>query len=274
MNEPLPQLEPFVNCIKSLDMGNYLKSNDFKRYCIRQKFDVAWSCSFQMIKNSRGYYSMDLDHDYFDSIDTMVYFFNEMWRQNKTDFYRFSTDLLVDYVEWTGESIDIKDLVEDFELLDFPKEYQNRLLKLNVKGVPKVEIPNDIWNSSKLDDYLKKMDDSINSKDYELTLTYAYTCLEGLYKAFIRQKVNNAIETDKIIQLAVIVRDSLKNDFKTKNIDFPLSMLNLITTITNAIAESRNSFSSSHFDRDSDKWLSEFSRDCVNSIGRLILKFV
>ncbi len=33
-------------------------------------------------------------------------------------------------------------------------------------------------------------------------------------------------------------------------------------------------FSDSHFDGESDKWLAEFARDCVNSIGRLILKFI
>lgn len=57
-------------------------------------------------------------------------------------------------------------------------------------------------------------------------------------------------------------------------VNYPEQVLNLITTMTNAISKARNSFSDSHFDGESDKWLGEFARDCVNSIGRLIIKFI
>ena len=33
------------------------------------------------------------------------------------------------------------------------------------------------------------MDSSIKRKEYNMTVTYAYYCLEGLYKAFISEKV-------------------------------------------------------------------------------------
>lgn len=51
-------------------------------------------------------------------------------------------------------------------------------------------------------------------------------------------------------------------------------MINLISTIASAVSNARNQFSASHFDKESDKWLAEFARDCVNSNGRLIIKFV
>lgn len=275
MNELSPQIEPFINCIKELNIGNYLKSNEFKRYCIKNNFDQIWSTTYKKAKNSRMYFSPDMDHDYYDSVKALVMVLNSLWLQEKNSFYRFSTELLVNYSEWSKEVIDMKEFIVDLELLNFPQDHKRILLQLNLKGVPKVDIPEEIWNSNKLDDYLLKMDNSISSKEYDLTLTYAYTCLEGLYKSFIKQKnINVSNESPSIVQLSVIVRDYLKEEFKRHKVDFPISILKLISTITNAVAESRNSYSVSHFDKDSDQCLAEFTRDSTNMIGRMILKFI
>ena len=50
----------------------------------------------------------------------------------------------------------------------------------------------------------------------------------------------------------------MKSDFDKKGIAYPEQMINLISTITNAVSNARNGFSESHFDRKSDKWLAEF----------------
>ena len=75
-------------------------------------------------------------------------------------------------------------------------------------------------------------------------------------------------------QLAGIVRDYLKDLLISGSVNYPEQMLQLIPTITNAISNARNRYSESHFDRDADKSMAEFSRDCVNAIGRLIIKFI
>ena len=51
-------------------------------------------------------------------------------------------------------------------------------------------------------------------------------------------------------------------------------MLTLISTITSAISNARNSHSTSHFDADSYDWLAIYTRDCVNTIGRLVMRFI
>ena len=56
--------------------------------------------------------------------------------------------------------------------------------------------------------------------------------------------------------------------------DFPEEIVNTIPTLTNGIANSRNSFSESHFAKDANKWLAIYTRDLTNSIGRLLLHFV
>jgi len=275
MIKPLPKIEPFINCVTALRVGDYLKSNEFKRYCIKSNIADVWSAAYDKAKETRDYYSPDVDHNYYDSVSALIILLNAFWVNNKAHFYGFSTDLLVLYSEWSNQIIDMKEINDDLVLLNFPQEHINILLQLNFKGVPKINVPEEIWNSNKLNDYLRKMDNSINSKEYKLTLTYAYTCLEGLYKSYIKQKeIKLSKETDSVTRLAVLVRDHLKEDFKLNKIDFPNQMLNLISTITNSIADARNSYSMSHFDKDSDKCLAEFSRDSVNSIGRMILNFI
>ncbi len=55
---------------------------------------------------------------------------------------------------------------------------------------------------------------------------------------------------------------------------FPDQIVNSIPTITNAVANSRNGFSESHFNDDAHKWLALFARDLTNSVGRLLLHFM
>ncbi|ASV30236.1 hypothetical protein [Maribacter cobaltidurans] len=105
-------------------------------------------------------------------------------------------------------------------------------------------------------------------------MTYAYSCLEGLFKAYIENNLPNKKEEYELSKLSKIVKSHLKEHFEENDEKFPEQMLNLIGTITNAVSNARNNFSESHFDKTSDRWLAEFVRDCVNSVGRLVLKFV
>jgi hypothetical protein len=69
----------------------------------------------------------------------------------------------------------------------------------------------------------------------------------------------------------------VKNDILDKVKDgsqAPEQIINSIPTITNAIANSRNGFSESHFDQDAKIWLATYTRDLTNSIGRLLTHFM
>lgn len=171
----------------------------------------------------------------------------------------------------------VGNIIKDLELLKPPQELIAKIEQLSnyhSKPVSRINIPDNIWNASKLDSLIKRMDASIQDHDYNLTLTYAYSSLEGLFKAYANEHFPEQIETDKLNSLAKLVRENIASRLESKEANYPEQVLNLITTMTNAISKARNSFSDSHFDRESDKWLAEFARDCVNSIGRLIIKFI
>ena len=140
-------------------------------------------------------------------------------------------------------------------------------------AVPTTVVPMDLWNSEKLNNSLKDIDNAIDSQQYNRATTLAYTCLEGIYKTYIHKHVPARSELTDLVQLCRVVKDDITEKLKLQGA-FPEQIVNAIPTLTNAVANSRNGFSESHFAGDSEKWLALFARDLTNSIGRLMLHFI
>ncbi len=157
----------------------------------------------------------------------------------------------------------------------FPSEAQDLRAYIfsNGQPVPKAKIPNQQWSSDKLNSMLSRIDNAVDTSNYDYAMTLSYTCLEGLYKSYIRKHVPTSIDVTDLIPLSKIVRDDINSKLSTKG-NYPVQMVTSISTLTSAIANSRNSFSDSHFDKEANKWLATYSRDLVNSIGRLLLHFL
>ncbi len=141
------------------------------------------------------------------------------------------------------------------------------------QAVPTTIVPQNLWSSEKLNLSLKEIDRAIDQQQFNRAINLAYTCLEGLYKSYIREHLPNKSEVTDLIPLSKLVKDDLSSKLKIDGV-FPEQIINIIPTITNAVASSRNSFSEAHFDKDANKWLAHFSRDLTNSIGHLLLHFV
>lgn len=140
-------------------------------------------------------------------------------------------------------------------------------------AVPVAVVPLDLWNSEKLNNSLKDIDHAIDAQQFNRAVTLAYTCLEGLYKSYVRKHVIAKADLTDLIQLCRVVKDDITEKLKARG-PFPVEIVNAIPTLTNAVANSRNSFSESHFADDAQKWLAMFARDMTNSIGRLLLHFI
>ncbi|RYH42941.1 MAG: hypothetical protein EON54_17500, partial [Alcaligenaceae bacterium] len=140
-------------------------------------------------------------------------------------------------------------------------------------AVPLAMVPLDSWNSAKLNNSLKDIDHAIDAQQFNRAVTLAYTCLEGLYKSYVRKHVVAKADLTDLIQLCRVVKDDIAQKLRARG-PFPMEIVNAIPTLTNAVANSRNSFSESHFADDANKWLAIFARDMTNSIGRLLLHFI
>ncbi|MDR0242899.1 MAG: hypothetical protein LBJ65_14975 [Burkholderia sp.] len=140
-------------------------------------------------------------------------------------------------------------------------------------AVPTAVVPLDLWNSEKLNNSLRDIDHAIDAQQYNRATTLAYTCLEGLYKAYVHKHVPSKSGLSDLIQLCKVVKDDIAEKLKARG-PFPEQIVNAIPTLTNAVANSRNGFSESHFADDAQKWLAIFARDMTNSAGRLLLHFI
>ncbi|WP_247360334.1 hypothetical protein [Ralstonia pseudosolanacearum] len=141
------------------------------------------------------------------------------------------------------------------------------------RAVPTTVVPVDLWNSAKLNNSLKDIDHAIDAHHYNRATTLSYTCLEGLYKAYVRKHVPEQAALTDLMPLCKVVKDDISKKLQAQG-PFPVEIVNAMPTLTNAIANSRNGFSESHFGDDSQRWLALFARDLTNSIGRLMLNFI
>lgn len=141
------------------------------------------------------------------------------------------------------------------------------------RAVPTTVVPVDLWNSQKLNNSLKDIDHAIDAHHYNRATTLSYTCLEGLYKAYVRKHVPEQIALTDLMPLCKVVKDDISEKLQAQG-PFPVEIVNAMPTLTKAIANSRNGFSEAHFGDDSQRWLALFARDLTNSIGRLLLNFV
>ncbi|MDR6679513.1 hypothetical protein [Pseudomonas oryzihabitans] len=142
-----------------------------------------------------------------------------------------------------------------------------------VSAVPTTVVPVELWNSQKLNLSLREIDNAIDALQYNRATTLTYTCLEGLYKAYIRKHIPDQSQLSELMPLCKAVKDDISFKLKAQG-PFPEQIVNAIPTLTNAVANSRNGFSESHFAGDAQKWLALFTRDMTNSIGRLLLHFI
>lgn len=140
-------------------------------------------------------------------------------------------------------------------------------------AVPTTIVPLDLWNSEKLNASLRDIDHAIDAQQYNRATTLTYTCLEGLYKTYIRKHAPSKSNISELIPLSKVVKDDIIEKLRIRG-PFPEQIVNAIPTLTNAVAHSRNGFSESHFADDAHKWLALFARDMTNSIGRLLLHFI
>lgn len=164
----------------------------------------------------------------------------------------------------------VLNIVADIEGRGHPVCEEIRTLVSGGTSGPGATIPPEAWNSDRLNEYLKKIDIALGSKDPEEALTLSYTCLEGFFKAFVRENIPSQINEKEITALARIIKDYLKQ----KNSEYPGEVFNVITSAANAINRVRDGFSESHFGDEADLWVAMYVRDLVNTHIRLLLHFM
>ncbi len=272
MIKPIYELEPLMESLQEIGIEEYIKTRDFKNAISLSDYKEIWLHSFKYFKER---YFRKAEH--FEDYYVFYYLLNSSFKDQKYLIYNISYLIAEGIVEWKKEPINLWKIVQDLNAINCPSEILDALCELEHKyrsdGVHSL-LDIAVNDSEKLKNYIQQIDETIASKKYGLTLTYAYTTLEGLFKGFIIEvSPNEPLEKD-LLALSKQTKQIIIDRFKQNNTEYPEQIINLITTITNAVANSRNQFSESHFDKTAEKWLAEFARDSTNTIGRLILNLM
>lgn len=161
---------------------------------IKKNAEVAWAAVYEKVKNERNYFFTSFDHTLFDCLDAFILILNNNYQRDKNAFYNFAHMVIYSFHYWDEKDIQLPfdDLLDDYEMLGFPEIMVNQLkqLKQEQYGLPGPvsSVPGEIWNAEKLQTTLSKMDSAIQAGDFNLTLTYCYSALEGLFKSFIQER--------------------------------------------------------------------------------------
>lgn len=239
---------------------------------------AAYNRLFEILNTSgETYFSGPKFLDVVREVDPNVPYYSQLIkslrRRNRSTSRRdYYEDLIMNYDEPTRIKI-FGVFLKLVEAHEPQKVGEIRKLISEEAGGPKTIVRNDIWNVDRLREFLEKMDTAITAHEYNRSVTLAYSCLEGFYKAFIRKKIPRSTDVTDLISMAREVKNYLRGSLSSSGV-FPEQVINLIPSVTHAVAYSRNRFSESHFDGSAEPWLAVFARDCVNSIGRLLLQLM
>jgi len=150
------------------------------------------------------------------------------------------------------------------------EEVQNIRGLINGENIVPTAIVQELWDSERLTNYLQEINSSISDTNFERAITLGYTCLEGFYRAFIRQNIPDQIAIIEIVRMGRLIREYLRNQID----NYPDEALTMINHITHTVDRSRNGFSESHFGEETQSWLASYIRDLVNSQIRMLLHFM
>ena len=178
-------------------------------------------------------------------------------------------DILLDLDEAARMRV-ISGIVNDVEHCDPNLSSEIRSLMGGSARAPTVAVPAFAWGADRLNGYLAEIDAAIAAGQDDRAVNLAYTCLEGFYSAFIREKRPGEVLPTDIIALSRAVRDWLRSTIA----DYPVEVLNLTNHITHAVDRARNRFSEAHFGEEAGRWLAAYVRDLVTTQIRLLLHFM
>lgn len=178
-------------------------------------------------------------------------------------------DILRDLPEGARMRV-ISSILDDIQRADPDLVSEIRGFMAGPAQAPTATVPPFAWGAERLNGYLSDIDASIAVAQYDRAVGLAYTCLEGFYGAFYREKHPGQIAPNEILALSRAVRDWLRSAIA----EYPDEALNLTNHISHAVDRARNRFSEAHFGGEAGRWLAIYARDLVNTQIRLLLHFM
>lgn len=115
-----PRYEIIFSDLKNHLIGEFLISRDFKIIMSQNGYYESWQEVYESVKGNRTYYSLGMDHNRGDNIDTLAVLLN-VSHENK-EIENVITLIIVSFIESKKTNEDFSDIIEAMTVADFSKQ--------------------------------------------------------------------------------------------------------------------------------------------------------
>lgn len=106
-------------------IGDFLISRDFKMIMTKNGYYQSWQNVYEQVKQNRTYFSVGIDHNRGDNIDTLAVFLN--YAEDNANIEKIITLIIVSFIDLKKTNEDFSDIIEAMQLADFSKELINEV---------------------------------------------------------------------------------------------------------------------------------------------------
>ena len=207
-----PKLKPLVSNLLRINIGQYLKSNDFKHLMLEHNHDEIWDQAKDIVSNNKTVIliGMDPSSDYEEAYQIVL----NAYFMTKPQFFNFVELTLSNFVQWDNGKTNITKVLESLENLGIaPSQIQN--IKQIQKTRP-IKIPKNIPEKFPASE---KINMEIDPKLCFVIMPFTNK-LNPIYESIIKPVLKNLkyspLRADEIFSSKSIVDDICTNIKKAK----------------------------------------------------------
>ena len=160
MTEITPKFEVFFNDLKNLDIGNFLKSREFKLFMSERGRYEEWKHFYERVRSSRTYMSLGTDHEAGDAINTFAIYINAI--ESNIELEDFITQIIERFILSNKTKKGFSDLCESMRIAKF-KDSNIAIIKKSIEIQEKKNLPVNLPVIAREKDI--KVNQLINKKD-------------------------------------------------------------------------------------------------------------
>lgn len=207
------ELKPLIANLLRINIGSYLKTNDYGYLVLEHNFDQTWKSAIKKIRSSSNVVIIGYDDpgDYEDAFQLIL---DTLWSQNKKIFYNIMELTLTGFINWDKGKTDLSKILQNLEQLNMPLSQLENLRILNeLKVQPKQ--PNDTEKQIEF----KQSTVKVNEKLCFIIMPYTDK-LNPIYENIIKPVINDlkleCLRADEISRSKPIIEDIWNNIKKAR----------------------------------------------------------
>ncbi len=201
-------IKPLIANLHRIDIGSYLKTNDYDNLVLEHNLDQLWESVKKEIRggSSAWLLGMEISRDYENAFQLIL---DRLWLQDRNIFYNIIELTLEDFIRWDKGKTDLSKILQSLEQLDMP---QSQLESLRVSLKIKVQ-PEQLKTPEKQIE-IEQSTVKVNDKLCFIIMPFTDK-LNPIYKSIIRPIIKElkleCLRADEIFTSNPIVEDICDN---------------------------------------------------------------